>query len=224
MGKLILLNDVLTDADDAQLIVGDADPVANADGQAQADIVSAYLHEKIENIDYVYSSDALRLKKLVHKIRVNSKDQGLTSLTPRRLEGLRERSFGVLNRTPVMFDSDLFCHTRVKAEKGESIFECRGRVMRCVNDMVTRYPDSTILLVSHPFACQIIFNAALQKDHTILTKFWYDKGSFVVLAYKAGTYGTQWGFESGYNAISDTTYTQDEIYRHLLRKEGALTS
>lgn len=224
MGKLILLNDVRTNADEGGLIVGDADPVANADGQSQAELVGIAVNERVSDIDYIYSSDALRLRKLVHKIRTNSKDNKLTSLTPRRLEALRERSFGVLNRTALLLDSDLFSLTRIKAEQGESIFECRVRVMKCINDLVQKYTNSTILIVSHPFACQIMFNAMLQKSHTLLTEFWHEKGSFVILSYQAGSYGTQWGFESGYNAISDTSYTQDQIYSRLLGKEGSFSS
>ena len=132
--------------------------------------------------------------------------------------------FGVLNRTPLSLDSDVFSHTRIKPEQGESVFECRVRVMKCINQLVKKCSDGTILLVSHPFICQIAFNALLQKDHTLLTEFWHEKGSFAVLVFKKGTYGIQWGFENGYNALADTSYTQDEIYRRLLGKKGAFPS
>ena len=224
MGKLILLNDVHTEADEAELLVGDSDLVASSEGQLQADVISTYFHEKVPSVDLVFSSDALRLRKLVHKLRTHSKDQKLTSVTPRRLEGLRERSFGVLNGTPLSLDSDVFSHTRIKPEQGESVFECRVRVVKCITEMVKRYPDSITLLVSHPFICQIAFNAVLQRDHTLLSMFWHDKGSFVVLVFKKGSYGIQWSFESGHNALADTSYTQDEIYRRLLGKERSFSS
>ncbi len=221
-GKLILMNDVSTDVDVAELLVGDSDPVANQVGSQQADIISVFFNKKVPHADLVYSSDAVRLKKLVHKIRTNSKDQHLTSLKVRRLEGLRERGFGILNRTPLSLSSDLFSHTRIKAERGESIFECRVRAMSCIDRMVHRFGNKSILLVSHPFFCQIALNAILQKDHTILTTFWQDKGSFVILNFSPGTYGIKWEFESGNNAISDISYTQDQIYSGLLGKERAL--
>ncbi|MHA2279340.1 MAG: histidine phosphatase family protein [Promethearchaeota archaeon] len=225
MGKLILLNDIHTETDEAQLLVGDADLVASKEGNNQAEIIGAYFSEKVPNVDLIYSSDAVRLRKLVHKIRTNSKDQSLTTLTPRRLEGLRERSFGVLNGTPLSLDSDVFSHTRIKPEKGESVFECRVRVMKCIKQLVEICADTTvILLVSHPFICQIAFNAVLQKDHTLLTEFWHEKGSFAILVFEKGTYGIQWSFESGYNALADTSYTQDEIYRRLFGKERAFPS
>ena len=138
MGKLILLNDVSTETDEANLLVGDSDPPDSVMGKQQADIISTFFHEKIHDVDLILSSDAQRIKKLVHKIRADSKDQNLTRLTPRRLEALRERSFGVLNRTPCSFDNDIFRHTRIKPEKGESVFECRVRIMKYIVDVVEK--------------------------------------------------------------------------------------
>lgn len=224
MGKLILLNDVLTECDEAALLIGNTDPVASVEGQAQADLISSYFLEHCPKIDYVYCSDAMRLRKLVHKIRVSSKDNRVSSLTPRRLEGLRERSFGILNRTPLSLDSDVFSHTRIKPEKGESIFECRVRVMKCILDLLKKHPGKSIAVISHPFVCQIIFNAVLQRDHTLLNNFWQEKGSFVVLNFEYGSYGIKWSFDCGYNAFADKSYTQDEICRQLLGKERAFPS
>lgn len=221
IGKLILLNDVETDTDAGGLLVGDSDPPANKNGNAQADAISVYLNEKVPDIDLVYSSDAVRLKKLVHKVRTNSRDQNLTSTNVRRMVALRERSFGVLNRTHVDFSSDLFSNTRIKPEKGESIFECRVRIMEYINKLVKSREGKRILLVSHPFICQIAFNAMLQKDHTYLTQFWMDKGAFAVFVFKIGNYGIQWGLEGAHNAVSNISHTQDDIYSQLLGKTGS---
>lgn len=222
MGRLILLNDVSTDLDEAQLLVGDSDPPANKQGKKEADVISAFFNDKIKNVDLIFSSDAQRLKKLVHNIRAESRDQSLTSLTPRRVEALRERSFGVLNRTPFRTESDLFHHTRIKSENGESVFECRVRIVKYIQGMAEKAGDKTMLFVSHPFTCQIAFNAILQKDHTLLTEFWMEKGSFVVFKFESGKYGIRWELENAYNAIVDSTYTQDEIYSRILGKKGAL--
>jgi len=222
MGKLILLNDVSTELDEANLLVGDADPPDSATGKQQANVISSFFYEKVNKVDLIYSSDAQRIKKLVHQIRTHSKDKSLTSLTPRRMKALRERSFGVLNRTPYSLDSDLFHHTRIKPEKGESVFECRVRIMKYIVDMVEKNKNKTLLLVFHPFVCQIAFNAILQRDHTIVTSFWINKGSFVVLDFEFGKYGVRWKLTNAYNALSDTSYTQDEIYSGVLGKEESL--
>lgn len=222
MGNLILLNDVSTELDEAQLLVGDADPPHSVAGKQQADVISAYFHEKVVDVDLIFSSDAQRIKKLVHRIRADSKDQSLTKLTPRRFEALRERNFGVLNRTPCSLKSDIFQQTRIKPEKGESVFECRVRMIKFISNIVEKYRDKVILLVSHPFACQIAFNAILQRDHTFVTDFWIQKGSFVVFKFEFGKYGVRWNLDHAYNALSNISYTQDEIYSGVLGKEGTL--
>ncbi len=223
MGKLVLLNDVSTELDEANLFVGDADPPDSVTGKQQADVISVFFQEKIHDVDLIFSSDAQRVKKLVHRIRADSKDQNLTRLTPRRLKALRERSFGVLNRTPYSLNNDIFRHTRIKPEKGESVFECRVRIMKYIVEVVEKCLDKTVLMVSHPFVCQIAFNAILQKDHTLITDFWTRKGSFVVLEFDLGKYGVRWKLDHAYNALSDTSYTQDEIYSRVFGKEGAFS-
>ncbi len=222
MQNLILLNDVSTELDEAYLLVGDADPPCSVTGKQQANVIAPFFHEKVPSVDLIFSSDAQRLKKLVHRIRVDSKDQSLTHLTPRRFEALRERSFGVLNRTPCFLDSDIFQHTRIKPEKGESVFECRVRLMKFISNTVEKSQDKVVLLVSHPFACQIAFNAILQRDHTFVTDFWTRKGSFTVFGFEFGKYGVRWKLDHAYNALSDTSYTQDEIYSGVLGKKGTL--
>jgi len=222
MGEIILLNDVSTDFDEAGLMTGDSDPPANALGQQQADIVSSYFNDKVAKVDLVFSSDATSLLKLVHKIRVNSKDRYLTSIENRRLTALGERNFGVLNGTPYPLSGELFSHTRLMPEKGESIQQCRIRAIQSISHMCETYSDKTLLLVSHPFICQIVMNAVLQREHTILTEFWNLKGSFVILKFNYEMLGIRWEFSRGYNSISDTSYTQDEIYSRLLGKEGPL--
>ena len=224
MSKLVLLNDVSTELDEASLLVGDSDPPDSLQGKREADIISTFFQQKVEDVDLILSSDAQRIKKLVHKLRTNSKDQNLTSLTPRRLEALRERSFGVLSRTPFSLAGDIFQHARIKPEKGESVFECRVRIMKYIVDVVEKCQGKTVLIVSHPFVCQIAFNAILQRDHTLVTEFWMKKGSFVIFSFEFGKYGIKWKLDHAYNAFVDTSYTQDKIYSGILGKEGSFPS
>ncbi len=223
MGYLILMNDVCTDLEESNLLIGGSDPPANSRGQAQADQICSYFYDKIENVDLVFSSDATSIRKLVHKLRTQSKDQHLTSLKIRRTTALRERNFGVLTGCPMPLSSDLFSHTRIMAEDGESIFQCRTRIMKYVNGICQQFPEKTLLCVSHSFACQIAMNAILQKDHTFLTDFWQKKGSFIQLYFELSRYGIKWDFRCGHNTFSDTSYTQKQIYRALLGKQGALS-
>lgn len=224
MGTLTLLNDITTDLEINNLLVGDLDQVPNKDALRLCDKIAENIANNAPKIDVIYSSDASRIKTLVHKIRVKSKDQALTKLDNRTLEALRERSFGVLNGTALSLASDVFSFSRIKPDSGESVFECRVRAMKCINEICKKYAEKNILIVSHPFLCQIVFNAFLQKDHTYLTEFWMDKGTFSILKFKVVENGIQWEFISGYNAISDTAYTQDKIYSRLVGKERAFSS
>jgi len=218
MSKLVLFNDVTTDNDESNLLIGNCDIQANKEGFSQSDIIVEQFYKNCEfDIHLVYSSDALRVKKIVHKLRVKSKDQSITSSSVRRLVGLRERDFGVLNNTPIHFDSDIFSHSRIKPEKGESVFECRVRSVDCIVKILNK--NKNIVVLSHPFLCQIFFNAILQKDHTLLTEFWQLKGSYVIMDYEFGSYGIKWNFLNANNTLSNTTYTQDQIYSNILGKQ-----
>ena len=213
MGKLILLNDVSTDLDDAVLLASDITVSANRTGNLQSDIIANYVLEKVPVIDYIYHSDAIRIRKLIHKIRADYKGKLGKSSTQ---VFLRERNFGVLDRSPINFESDMFSHSRIKAENGESVSECRIRIIRVITEIISyQNYDKVILVVSHPFVCQIAFNALLQKPHTTLTQFWQEKGSFVILDYKKA-YGLKWEFISGHNAISDLSYIEKQIDSQIL--------
>ncbi len=223
MGTLVLLNDVSTEINEAGFLVGDSNPAISVLGKQQAETISSFLLDKVD-IDVVARSDSSILHVLVHKIRLKSKGQHLTKADPKKLQGLRERNFGVLNNTQYPLTSAVFQHSRILPEKGESVMQCRSRLMVCLNGICNKNMGRTVLVVSHPFACQIITNVILQKGHTILTDFWQQKGSFIVFQFELGQFGIKWSFQSAYNSFVDQPYTQDQIYSKLLGKEGALSS
>jgi len=223
MGQLILLNDISTEVDEAGFIVGDSDPVDSVLGKSQSETISSFIYTKT-NIDVIVCSDAARINTLVHKIRMKSKNQCLTKFDIKRLQSLRERSFGVLNRTQYPLNSSVFQHSRILAEGGESIMQCRSRLMKSVIEIAKQNLGRTVLIVSHPFACQIICNVTLKKGHTLLSKFWQNKGSFMILNFESGEFGIKWSFQSAYNSFVNQPYTQDEIYSELLGKEGTFSS
>ncbi len=215
MGKLVLLNDVSTEAEEGGLFLGCSDTPASKLGDTQSNTVGVFFNSKVPLIDVIIASDAVRLKRMVHKIRTNSKDQHLTKVNIILLQALRERDFGVLNRTPIKNNSDLFSHSRISAEQGESVLQCRTRVMKCIEELCNKYSDKSILIVSHPLVCQIITNVALQKNLTSRSIFWNEKGSFVILDFNHGKYGLQWKFKNAYNAILDKEYSSEKFHHRL---------
>ena len=106
----------------------------------------------------------------------------------------------------------------VTEEQNENYDEDRERVMRFIDAMCKT--NMRILVVSHPFVCQIIMNVILRKNHTSLTSFWLRKGSFAIFESQSGHYGINWRFKDAYNTFVDRQYTCEEIYSDLLGKEG----
>jgi len=221
MSKLILMNDVSTELEESNLMPGDDDVPASELGNKQVDQIVPYFYSKINRVDILFSSDAKRILKLVHKLRLQSKDNRISSNDTRKFKGLRERSLGVLNRSLIPMTSDVFCHSRILAEDGESILQCRARVMNCLGGICKEHSTKRILIVSHPLLCQIATNAILHKGHTLYTEFWNKKGSFIVFDFNQGKYGLKWEFHSAFNAIDDSSYSTEDIYNKLLSKAGA---
>lgn len=202
---IALLNDVECELDAANLVVGNTDDPATKDGEQQAINIATNLDRHLGKVDELAASHAARIAKLVHNIRVKSKDSYLTKSKVRYLEALSERSFGVLNGSRINIDSDLFKHSRILAEGGESISMVRKRMVETIEALCKG--DKKVLAVSHPFACQIAFNALLGRSHVILTKFWFRKGSMAILVRKGG-----WEFKSAVNLLEQKTYSLDSIY------------
>ncbi len=218
MGKLIIINDVQSDMDDDGLIPSN-DAAASAKGESQSIEIANYLSTKVKEIDKIAASTAKRVGKLVHNIRLKIKTRNRSTVVVKRTEALTERNFGVLTGSRFALDSDLFSHTRICAEKGESLAQCRDRVMKFIDAMCKT--NMRILVVSHPFVCQIVMNVILRKDHTRLTSFWLRKGSFAIFESQSGRYGINWKFKDAYNTFVDRQYTCEEIYSDLLGKEGS---
>ena len=216
MGIVVLVNDVKTDLDDHGLIVGNSDPAPNKDGKEQAVKIASYIYEKVPYLNVMLASQSERVAKLLHHVRTKSKF--LLSLPIKYSDALQERDFGVLTGSKYDLNSDIFHHSRITAEDGESVSQCRDRAMLFLESAVTQ--NARHLVVSHPFLCQIVTNSVLRKSHTTLTSFWLSKGSFVVFDIVSGRYGLKWVFQDAFNGLLDRQYTSEEIYSDILGPEG----
>ncbi len=221
MGSLVLMNDVETDAHAASLI---ADPGASLTkiGAEQCVLLSKYFYTKeTKKVESIACSDTSYLRKVVHHIRSKSPHKETLRASPLYTDALKERDFGVLRGSRHPLDSSLFSHTRICAEKGESIAQCRRRLMKFVTSFCMKNPKTTILAISHSFACQIISNVILNKPHTTLSSFWMDKCSFAKFNYKTdGSVIHRWKFTHAYNVLSDRAYSEKELYRRLSEDQG----
>lgn len=201
---IALLNDVECEMDVADLVVGNSDDPATPQGEKQAITIATNLHRHLGQVDALAASKAIRVAKLVHNIRMKSKDAYLTKIKVRYLDALAERSFGVLNGSRINIESDLFKHSRITAEDGESIAMVRKRMVDTIDAL--RQGGKSVLIVSHPFACQIAFNALLGESHILLSNFWFKKGSLGILTRTAG-----WKFGDAVNLLELKKYSLEQI-------------
>ncbi len=195
--KIILLNDVSTDLEqfNNDIILGDIDAPVNDLGRQESIIIDKHL--STEPIHLIISSPAERLVKLLHNLRQRDVASVLTSIPVYTSPDLKERSFGVLNGTNIQSESSIFTHTRVCAEGGESVEQCRIRLRHCVDSYCEKYSDKNLVFVSHPYSCQILFNSLTNRSPSYISGFWNFKGSCAFFDYS----DSLWNLEKSYNII-----------------------
>ncbi len=207
--KLILINDVETEQDSKGWLVGGRDAPASTQGLKDSVVIAQHVISHCNNIDCVLSSDLARVSRILHHLRVNTKQRVLVKVT----DALRERDLGVYNGTNVKmcggFQSALFQRSRILAENGESVSQCCSRITRVIKDYLDRM-EGNIIALSHSLACDIAFNSLLGRSITDVHPFWLRKGSYVVLSTRKDSY--PWlVFEEGFNALEDRQYSMQDI-------------
>ncbi len=216
MGILTLMNDVeSSEKANGFLPSGDSETLSEI-GQVQIRQTAEFFNEKISKIEEIYSSPSRICAQLLHHVRSKSLKEYLTKLPVKKREDLKERNFGILGGSVFGLTSDLFKHTRVCGEQGESVSQCRTRAMRIIRDIAHSHVKKSILVVSHSFLSQIISNVLLRKNHTILTEFWMNKGSFASFKMEETNFGLTWSFMNGYNPFNRESHTEEEIYSRVL--------
>lgn len=206
MVKVILLNDVHSEHEKNDLIVGPLDSTITDEGVQQCNQIASRLGTMFPTIDMITASDSSRITKLLHRIRMKCKvKQSRIKYSPY----LRERDFGVLNGTNYIFglSSDMFRHSRICAEGGESVAQCYERAVEHLKQICAAGPAKSILCVTHPFTCQAICNHICNKKITALTKFWTAKGAFMVAEFSKGFKPV-----SFHHSHEDRNFTMEEVY------------
>lgn len=212
--QIILLNDVSTVLDDSNLITGSSDVKISKEGLTQTNIIAQNIQPYIKGINAIYCSNVERLNKLIHQIKIKSNNHKLSQIPVSYSSALNERSFGVLTGSQHSLQSEIFRHSRICAENGETVAQVKYRIIEKIQDICNIHNKS--LIISHSFACQILFNALLDKNHTALTSFWLKKGSMSILNATKGKFGFSWQFEKAKNLIEDTEISLNDIYNNLI--------
>jgi len=216
VGRLILINDVNTETEENGLIVGNSLTKASVQGEKQAVKIAKFLSDRMGRVTSIASTDALRVSRLVHQIqaRCNIMSKVLYH------HNLQERNFGVLTGTRFSINSDIFTHTRICAENGETIRQCQDRALSIIKKICNN-DGAHVLTISHPFLCQIITNSLYGQSLTLLTDFWFKKGSVIENKFHPGNFGLEWKRDQikAYNLLEQKDYTFDEIYESQINTE-----
>lgn len=211
MALLFLLNDVQNDLDEEHLISGDSETDASELGEKQSIEISEAIQKHITDVSFIAQSPASHILKLLHQIKIKSPGQRLTRVRCVTDGGLKERSFGVLNGSQHSLQSDLFTHSRICAENGETIAQCKDRIVNAIQTSSGWKTDRSGLFVSHPFACQIFTNHVLGLPQTLLCPFWFTKGALLSLERQQGKYNFVYKFHKAIHLLSNKEYQESDL-------------
>jgi broad specificity phosphatase PhoE len=143
--KLLLVRHGETDCNKKHIIMGQlTNPGLNKTGAAQAMKLAQRL--KNEPIDVILSSDYMRAKETAEII---NSFHGLKIGFNKKL---REQDFGVFEGKPreeLIAAMDKRGRYLFKPKSGESGKEVQKRAMAFLNSVLRKYPDKTVLIVSH---------------------------------------------------------------------------
>lgn len=163
--KFILVRHGQTEWNRVERFRGRIDVPLNETGRAQAEAAADRL-EKIK-IAAVFSSPLSRAVATAEAIA------GRVGLSVQTMDGLLDVDFGqwqglspqeVSERFPAEFDLFRTAPVGLRFSGGESLEDVRLRVMAGVNDLVKKFEDCTVVLVSHNVVCRVLILAILGLD------------------------------------------------------------
>lgn len=205
MARLTLINDVYHLFSDQSLlgILPNAKPTEKSERQC-SDILR-YL-ATVEQYDIFLYSTAEIFVSLSHSIRTTC----LKTLNKVfKSSYCDERSFGVMTGATLDLSSDVFRNERICCEKGESVRQCKERIMGYLSSFLATNKD--IVCLSHPHVCQIMANFLLNRAITTHSAFWHKKGSVLTVDYYFSSRGIAYNFRDAFNCIENKIYTADLI-------------
>lgn len=205
---MVLLNDVETELSRQGLTAGDLESTLTSDGESQCERIAKSIVETFRAFDFLLCSSSKHINKLMH--RVLSYQKSLNSSRIKISSSLKERNFGVLNGSKLDLQSDLFTHTRICAENGESVNQCTQRAINFLKPYLDK-KLSGVMVISHSFMCQYISNFLLQQKANKMLNFWSKKGACLELKYQIGQYNLVWDFNKAYNFVEKTEFSLQDI-------------
>ncbi len=171
----ILIRHGQTEWNRAERFRGHADIPLNDTGKTQGEKVAAFLAN--DKIDAIYASPLHRTVQTAqpladtHHLDVVKSDE-LIDMDVGALEGLTieeaRQSF------PEVMDKWVNAPGHVKFPKGEAMKSVRSRIEKLLSELVVKYPDQTVALVTHRIICHVAVCLALELDLDNLWRFRQD--------------------------------------------------
>jgi broad specificity phosphatase PhoE len=191
MLEIILARHGETDWNVAEVFRGRSDVALNETGIKQAELLGAYLSEV--KVNAVYSSPLKRALKTAEVIA------GYQALVVNTAGGLIDFDYGewqglshqeVKDRYQELYAEWLSHPELVRMPAGESLGDVRNRAVVVLNDIMVRYYEGRVVLVSHRVVNKVLICALLglenshfwsvKLDTCGITSFDYEGGRFVL--------------------------------------------
>ncbi len=141
-----------TDYNKHDFILGTTDIPLNEMGLSQARELAERVHE-IGDIDIIISSP---MKRALSTANAVAERCGLEIITDERLREWDYGNFESKTRYTEGFHENKVNFGVKMGENGESLLQLCHRVYSAIDDIITKYSDKTVLIVSHGGVCRAI--------------------------------------------------------------------
>ena len=152
----------------------------------------------------IYSSPLIRARATAEAIA------GVAHLTVDILPELREQSYGAWERLtaaearqrdPKRFAAWASGH-RIAPPAGETLSVVRQRILVCVDALVARHPNQTVVLVAHVGPIKALLCSALGLPLSGARRLWLDPASYSVVDWSLASDGRQRSLVRAVNVVS----------------------
>jgi broad specificity phosphatase PhoE len=157
MTKLILIRHGETDWNVQGRWQGQADVPLNVHGRQQAMQIAKTLVS--ENISAIYSSD---LGRAIETAEALARLKGLSVHIDRRLREIHQGDWQGLLITEIkaryarLFDERMKNPFEIAPPGGETVSQLKERILLAINEIIQKYPQETVAVVSHGFALALL--------------------------------------------------------------------
>lgn len=142
-----------TDYNKKDFILGTTDLELNETGLQQAYELAEYIRNSKIKIDVIVSSP---MKRAMKTAQIVAELNNLEIITDKRLREWDYGEFEGLHRTAEGFHQNKLQFAVKMGKNGESLLQLSHRVYAALDEIIEKYSDKNVLLVSHGGICRVI--------------------------------------------------------------------